>query len=69
VAALGVLRDDRGPVAPEVLAAHCRERLAPYKCPREIVIVKELPRNAMGKILKNRIVEDRHFLFPDGGKS
>jgi malonyl-CoA/methylmalonyl-CoA synthetase len=58
VAAVVVLKDGRGSVALEVLAAHCRERLASYKCPREIAIVPELPRNAMGKILKNRIVED-----------
>ena len=58
VAAVVVLKDGRGSVALEVLSAHCRERLASYKCPREIDIVPELPRNAMGKILKNRIVED-----------
>ena len=58
VAAVVVLKEGRGSVAPEVLSAHCRERLAPYKCPREIAVVPELPRNAMGKILKNRIVED-----------
>ena len=58
VAAVVVLKDGRGSVAPEDLAAHCRERLASYKCPREIAVVPELPRNAMGKILKNRIVED-----------
>jgi malonyl-CoA/methylmalonyl-CoA synthetase len=60
VAAVVVLKEGRGSVAPEVLSAHCRERLAPYKCPREIAVVPELPRNAMGKILKNRIVEDFH---------
>ena len=58
VAAAVVLNDGRGPVAPEVLAAHCRERLAPYKCPREVAVVLELPRNAMGKVLKSRIVEE-----------
>jgi malonyl-CoA/methylmalonyl-CoA synthetase len=58
VAAVVVLQDGRESVAPEVLAAYCRERLASYKCPREIAVVPELPRNAMGKILKDRIVED-----------
>ena len=58
VAAVVVLENVRGSVAPEEVAAHCRERLAPYKCPREIAVVAELPRNAMGKVLKNRIVED-----------
>ena len=58
VAAAVVLEDGRGFVAPEVLAAHCKERLASYKCPREIAVVPELPRNAMGKVLKNQIVEE-----------
>ena len=58
VAAVVVLKDDRESVAPRVLDAHCRDRLASYKCPREIAVVPELPRNAMGKILKNQIVED-----------
>ncbi|HEY6097018.1 MAG TPA: AMP-binding protein, partial [Candidatus Deferrimicrobium sp.] len=58
VAAVVVLKDGRGAVAPGVLSAHCRERLASYKCPREIAVVPELPRNAMGKTLKNQIVEE-----------
>jgi malonyl-CoA/methylmalonyl-CoA synthetase len=58
VTAVVVLKGSRGSIAPEVLVAHCRERLASYKCPREIAVVPDLPRNAMGKILKNRIVEE-----------
>jgi long-chain acyl-CoA synthetase len=30
----------------------CREKLAPYKIPRDIELRKELPKNALGKILK-----------------
>jgi len=37
--------------------AHCKAHLASYKCPRQVFIVPDLPRNAMGKIQKNRIVE------------
>jgi malonyl-CoA/methylmalonyl-CoA synthetase len=29
-----------------------KERIAPYKVPRQIVVVDELPRNAMGKVTK-----------------
>lgn len=32
--------------------AWCRERLSPYKIPRRILCVEELPRNAMGKVTK-----------------
>ena len=34
------------------LVAFCRERLSGYKCPRTIEIIDELPKNALGKILK-----------------
>jgi malonyl-CoA/methylmalonyl-CoA synthetase len=29
-----------------------KERLAPYKVPRSLIVVDALPRNAMGKVLK-----------------
>jgi len=32
-----------------------RERMPPYKTPRRYTVAKELPRNAMGKILKNEV--------------
>ena len=38
------------------LIAHCRQRLAAYKCPRRLVIVDQLPKGATGKILKSRLV-------------
>lgn len=33
-----------------------RERLAPYKCPKAIRFVPELPKNALGKTLKHELV-------------
>jgi malonyl-CoA/methylmalonyl-CoA synthetase len=44
--------------APPTLAdlqAFARERLAPYKLPRALEVVAELPRNAMGKVQKQRL--------------
>jgi acyl-coenzyme A synthetase/AMP-(fatty) acid ligase len=38
------------------LQAHCRQRLAPYKVPREIHIVADLPRNLSGKVDKRALV-------------
>lgn len=35
---------------PELLRAHCAERLARYKVPEEFVFVDDFPRTAMGKI-------------------
>jgi acyl-CoA synthetase (AMP-forming)/AMP-acid ligase II len=40
------------------LEAFCRERLAAFKIPRRIEVVTELPRNAMGKVQKFRIIEE-----------
>ena len=37
---------------PEVLKEHVRANLANYKVPREIVFLDELPRNAVGKIIR-----------------
>jgi acyl-CoA synthetase (AMP-forming)/AMP-acid ligase II len=40
------------PAEPAELIAWCRERVANFKVPREVVIVNALPRNAMGKVRK-----------------
>ncbi|MBU2288125.1 MAG: hypothetical protein KKC85_17060, partial [Gammaproteobacteria bacterium] len=42
-------------VSPEELLAFCKERLSGYKCPRTIEIVDDLPKNALGKILKTEL--------------
>lgn len=39
------------------ILAHCTQTLASYKRPRSIDIVKELPRNTMGKLLKRELRE------------
>ncbi|UCF72686.1 MAG: AMP-binding protein [Deltaproteobacteria bacterium] len=33
----------------------CREHVHTWKCPKEIVLLKELPRNTMGKVLKEEV--------------
>jgi malonyl-CoA/methylmalonyl-CoA synthetase len=55
VAAVVVAADGRR-VAPDELIAYCRDRLAPFKCPREVRAVASLPRNALGKILRDQVV-------------
>ncbi|MFD7430431.1 FadD3 family acyl-CoA ligase [Streptomyces sp. NPDC059818] len=37
---------------PDELVGHCRERLANFKVPREVVVLGALPRNATGKVDK-----------------
>ncbi|MFE0733712.1 fatty acyl-CoA synthetase [Streptomyces sp. NPDC058855] len=45
----------RGEVTEAELLAHAREKLAPFKAPKRILFVDELPRNASGKILKREL--------------
>lgn len=63
VAVVGVADDDlgerivavvvpNGPVDPSVLVQHVADTLSVHKRPREVRLVDELPRNAMGKVLK-----------------
>ena len=52
VTAFVVLRE---PVDPEELRAWCRERLAPHEVPKRVVPVDELPRNAAGKLMRDRL--------------
>jgi acyl-coenzyme A synthetase/AMP-(fatty) acid ligase len=42
-----------------VLERRCREKLASFKVPREFIAVDALPRNAMGKIQKHLLVNQR----------
>jgi malonyl-CoA/methylmalonyl-CoA synthetase len=51
-----VVPEDPGLTA-EKVTSFCREELAGYKKPREVVFVDDLPRNALGKVLKYRIRE------------
>ncbi|MDH6143849.1 fatty acid CoA ligase FadD36 [Kitasatospora sp. GP30] len=46
-----------GPVTGDQLTAFVAERLSVHKRPRRVVLVDELPRNAMGKVLKKRLLE------------
>jgi long-chain acyl-CoA synthetase len=41
------------------LIAHCRSRLASFKCPRTIEFVAELPRLPTGKLLRRKLREER----------
>jgi acyl-CoA synthetase (AMP-forming)/AMP-acid ligase II len=43
-------------VADDIIA-HCKARIAGYKCPRSIAFVDQLPLSGAGKILKNKLRE------------
>jgi acyl-CoA synthetase (AMP-forming)/AMP-acid ligase II len=52
VAAAVVLK---GEATEAEIAAHCRERLAEFKCPKKIHIVETIPRTATGKIQRMNV--------------
>ena len=37
------------------IIAHCRERIGGYKIPRRMAFIDEMPKSAMGKILKTEL--------------
>ena len=47
---------ETGRVTPDGLSAWCAERLAAYKCPKQITLVDTLPRTATGKLLRRALV-------------
>ena len=42
-------------LSPDDIKAFCKERLHDWKCPKEIVFVEEIPKNTMGKVLKEDV--------------
>jgi malonyl-CoA/methylmalonyl-CoA synthetase len=42
-------------ITPEDIRTHCKKHLHDWKCPKEVVFVKALPRNTMGKVLKEEV--------------
>lgn len=55
ITAFVVLRGDRAAVTPAELIAHVKERIAPFKVPKQVRIVEALPRNQSGKLLKREL--------------
>ncbi len=41
---------------PSELRAFAKDKLASYKCPKDVIVMDELPRNAMGKVQKPALV-------------
>ena len=58
VSAVVVAREGAAP-DPAALRAHCTERLAPYKVPKEVRLVRgPLPRTSSGKLLRRVLAEE-----------
>ena len=56
--AIAAVVEVREPVTREELAAHVRTRLADFKCPTQLELVDELPRDPNGKVLKRLLRAD-----------
>lgn len=53
-----VVPADGAELDPQELRAWCRERLAAYKVPREIVLRDALPKSMLGKVLRKQVREE-----------
>lgn len=60
VVACVVAGDDVELVA-DRLIRDCKQRLSGYKCPKEILFVHSLPKNAAGKVLRRRLIDNYQF--------
>ncbi len=45
----------------EEIVAFCKERLAPYKVPKKVEFRDELPKSAVGKLLRRKLVEEERL--------
>ena len=52
-----VVKKTDADVGEEEIQTYCKQHLHNWKCPKEIVFVEELPRNTMGKVLKEKVKE------------
>jgi long-chain acyl-CoA synthetase len=53
-----VVAEENMPLDPELLRTWARERLAGYKCPRVLKVVKSLPRTATGKLKRVGAIDE-----------
>jgi len=50
-----VVIKDESNIRPREIQAYCKVHLHDWKCPKEIIFLKKLPRNTMGKVLKEAL--------------
>ncbi len=59
---------DNSEITKEQIIAYCRKNLTPYKIPKHIEFVKELPKTQVGKVLR-RVLRDSHVSEDSNKKS
>jgi acyl-CoA synthetase (AMP-forming)/AMP-acid ligase II len=50
-----VILAPRAGTTPETVAVHCRKRLPPFKAPEEVILLRAMPHNSAGKIIKPQL--------------
>jgi len=66
-----VVKKEGSSLTEEDLIAHCRDNLAPYKVPKLVEFREELPKSAVGKLLKRVLADEERMkagLVPGEGK-
>jgi long-chain acyl-CoA synthetase len=66
-----VVKKEGSSLTEEDLIAHCRDNLAPYKVPKLVEFREELPKSAVGKLLKRVLADEERKqagLAPGEGK-
>jgi malonyl-CoA/methylmalonyl-CoA synthetase len=61
-----VVLKSRSRLSSQKIEDRCRQKLMNWKCPKKILIMKELPKNRMGKVLRDQLkdlfVADNHMI-------
>jgi long-chain acyl-CoA synthetase len=66
-----VVKKEGSALTDEELASYCKENLAPYKVPKLVEFREELPKSAVGKLLKRVLADEERQkagLAPEEGK-
>ena len=58
VVAAFIKLEDGAAVSPDRIVEFCRNKLAPYKVPKRIEFVDQLPKNFIGKIVRRKLLEN-----------
>jgi fatty-acyl-CoA synthase len=56
-----VIRKSAATLNAEDIINFCKERLAAFKCPREITFCKECPRTSLGKVIKRKLIKGEYW--------
>ena len=56
-----VVKESESPIEPSDVKETCLKKLHKWKCPKEVVFIDQLPKNAMGKVMKEDVKKIEAF--------